>query len=49
MSWKDPSRLYHGYLDDVLFLGFGIEDSKTGGIDVLASDLLAAIERCDAA
>lgn len=47
MSWKDPSRLYHGYLDDVLFIGFGIEDCKTGGIDVLASDLLAAIERCD--
>jgi hypothetical protein len=47
MSWKDPARLYHGYLDDTLFIGFGIEDSQTGGIDVLASDLLAEIGLCN--
>lgn len=47
MSWKDSSRRYHGYLDDVIFLAFGIEDSQAGAIDVLASDLLAQIGICD--
>jgi hypothetical protein len=30
-SWK--MQKYHGYLDDVLFIAFGIEDSRTGGWD----------------
>lgn len=46
MSWKDSSRRYHGYLDDIVFLAFGIEDSQAGAIDVLASDLLAGVEQC---
>lgn len=47
MSWKDSGRKYHGYLDDVVFVAFGIEDHAAGGIDVLASDLLAQIGLCD--
>lgn len=46
MSWKNSSRRYHGYLDDVIFLAFGIEDSQAGAIDVLASDLLEHVGLC---
>ncbi|KAI0100459.1 hypothetical protein F4776DRAFT_658285 [Hypoxylon sp. NC0597] len=46
VSWKARGQRYHGYLDDVLFLGFGIEDRDTAGIDVLASDLLAGLSLC---
>jgi hypothetical protein len=40
MSWKSKTQRYHGYLDDVLFLSFGVEDKETSAIDVLAADLL---------
>ncbi|KEF61070.1 uncharacterized protein A1O9_02635 [Exophiala aquamarina CBS 119918] len=46
MSWKTHGQKYHGYLDDVLFIGFGIEDERTGGIDVLAADLVKNVELC---
>lgn len=46
VSWKASGQKYHGYLDDVLFLGFGIEDQEAAGIDVLASDLLAGLGLC---
>lgn len=46
MNWKDQGRKYHGFLDDVLFLAFGIEDETTGAIDVLAGDLLADMALC---
>ena len=46
MSWKTHGQRYHGYVDDVLFLGFGIEDSRTGAIDILASDLLQDLALC---
>ncbi|EXJ92750.1 hypothetical protein A1O3_01302 [Capronia epimyces CBS 606.96] len=46
ISWKAHSQRYHGYLDDVLFLSFGIEDKRTGGIDVVAGDLLRDLNVC---
>ncbi|KAI7571063.1 hypothetical protein KC343_g2184 [Hortaea werneckii] len=46
MSWKSRDQMYHGYLDDMLFVGFGIEDQFTGGMDVLASDLLRELGMC---
>jgi len=46
MSWKSRDQMYHGYLDDTLFVGFGIEDKDTGGMDVLASDLLRDLGMC---
>ncbi|KAF6807327.1 hypothetical protein CMUS01_14144 [Colletotrichum musicola] len=46
MSWNSKQRRYHGYLDDVLFLSFGIEDKMTGGVDILAQDLLKALGSC---
>ncbi|KAK4123127.1 hypothetical protein N657DRAFT_656437 [Parathielavia appendiculata] len=46
-NWKDHGVNYHGFLDDVVFLGFGYEDKHSAGIDVLAADLLHDIGRCD--
>ncbi|KAI4141261.1 MAG: hypothetical protein LQ340_007685 [Diploschistes diacapsis] len=46
MNWKTQGQKYHGYLDDVLLLTFGIEDKNSAGIDVLASDLLQDLGLC---
>ncbi|KAI1076659.1 hypothetical protein F5B20DRAFT_593922 [Whalleya microplaca] len=46
VSWKARGQTYHGYLDDVVFVAFGIEDEEAGGIDVLARDLLAGLGLC---
>ena len=37
---------YHGFLDDVVFLAFGIEDERTAGIDVRAGDLVRGLGMC---
>lgn len=47
MSWKSAERKYHGYLDDTLFLGFGIEDERSGAIDVVAADVLQGLNLCN--
>jgi hypothetical protein len=46
IGWKGREQRYHGYLDDVMFLGFGVEDIGTGGIDVLAEDVLVDLGLC---
>ena len=46
MSWKTQGLKYHGYLDDELFIAFGIEDAKTGGIDFVAGDLIEDLGLC---
>ncbi|KAK5105747.1 hypothetical protein LTR62_002183 [Meristemomyces frigidus] len=46
ISWKGHDQKYHGYVDDVLLLAFGIEDARSGGIDVKAGDLLQDIAFC---
>lgn len=46
MSWKKRGLKYHGYLDDEMFLTFGIEDERSGAIDIHASDLLEGLELC---
>ncbi|THW58191.1 hypothetical protein D6D19_10440 [Aureobasidium pullulans] len=46
ISWKTHGQRFHGYLDDTLFLGFGIEDSRAGLIDVLAEDLFQDLGYC---
>jgi hypothetical protein len=48
LSWKMHGQKYHGYIDDLLFISFGIEDSGSGGIDVLAGDLLRDLRQCSA-
>lgn len=47
MSWKSRERRYSGFLDDEIFIAFGIEDEKAGGIDILASELLGDLGLCD--
>ena len=46
ISWKQQGQKYHGYIDDVIFVLFGIEDADTGGIDLLAGDLVANLGLC---
>jgi hypothetical protein len=36
----------HGFIGDEMFLGFGIEDVRTGGIDIRAEDLLKDMGLC---
>lgn len=47
ISWKKHGQKYHGYIDDVMFVLFGIEDADTGGIDVTAGDLLTGLGLCE--
>ena len=47
MSWKTQGQKYHGYVDDLLFIAFGVEDAATGGIDVVAEDLMKQLGLCD--
>lgn len=46
ISWKEQNMTYHGYLDDDLFINFGIDDTIAGTIDVVAGDLLRDITKC---
>jgi hypothetical protein len=46
MNWKQQKLTYHGYLDDELFISFGVEDKRSFGIDVIAGDLIAGLELC---
>ena len=46
VSWKSHEQTYHGYLDDVVFLAFGIEDGQSAGIDVVIGDLLMDMGHC---
>ena len=45
-NWKVAGQKYHGYLDDILLLAFGVEDEQTAGIDVVAADLLQDLGLC---
>lgn len=47
MNWKQQGLNYHGYLDDVLMLAFGVEDERAAGIDVRAEDLLGDLGLCN--
>ena len=46
MNWKKQGQNYHGFLDDELFLSFGIEDHDTAGIDIIAGDLFRGLGKC---
>lgn len=46
MNWKSHAQKNHGYMDDVLFISFGIEDTRPGIIDVVAGDLLDDLAYC---
>jgi hypothetical protein len=46
ISWKNHDQQYHGYLDDTLFLAFGIEDKRMAAIDIRAKDIMDGLELC---
>ncbi|KAK9472680.1 uncharacterized protein V1510DRAFT_416606 [Dipodascopsis tothii] len=41
------SDYYHGYLNDVILIGFGIEDKESAVIDVRASSLVECLKKCN--
>jgi hypothetical protein len=45
-NWKEVGRMYQGYLDDDVLIGFGIEDHQAAGIDVEMSELLGDYFTC---
>lgn len=46
LNWKKRGMMYHGFLDDEIFLGFGVEDLWSAGMDVVAEDLLEGLLLC---
>ena len=46
VAFMGRGRGYHGYLDDRVMISFGIEDQMSGGIDVLAEDLVRWLKLC---
>ena len=46
VSWKSKGSKYHGFLDDPLFISFGIQDMTTAGIEVKAETLLSDLGFC---
>ena len=46
LSWKTHGQKYHGYMDDPVILGLGIEDAQAAGMDVLAGDLVEDLAFC---
>lgn len=47
IGWMARGSRYHGYADDVMFMGFGLEDSGSGGLDFVAGDLLQELGVCE--
>lgn len=46
LSWKKHGLKYHGYMDDIIMLAFGIEDTRSAAIDIKAEDLLQDLAFC---
>lgn len=46
MVWKEYGNKYYVYLDDVVFLVFGVEDKGVGGVDVCVGELLKGLGCC---
>ncbi|OQO02005.1 hypothetical protein B0A48_12478 [Cryoendolithus antarcticus] len=47
MNWRRQGAGYHGFLDDELFVSFGVEDQASGGAAVVVGDLLAELSLCE--
>lgn len=46
INFRERGKDYHGFLDDDLFLSFGIEDERSGTIDVRVADLVQDLGMC---
>lgn len=46
MNWREFGRNYTGWLDDVVMLGFGLEDEASGLMDVMGADLIKGLKLC---
>jgi hypothetical protein len=46
INWKEKGVRWKGFVDDVVIIGFGIEDERSAGVDVLVGDLLQDLGAC---
>ncbi|KIV93826.1 hypothetical protein PV10_05012 [Exophiala mesophila] len=46
INWMTPGSGYHGFIDDDVLVGFGIEDTRSAVIDVKMEDLLQELNWC---
>lgn len=46
INWKERGVNWRGNVDDIVIIGFGIEDERTGGVDVRVGDLLQDLSFC---
>ena len=46
MNWKERDVKWRGHVDDVVMLGFGIEDERSGGMNLVVGDLLQDLGLC---
>ncbi|KAL1840187.1 hypothetical protein VTJ49DRAFT_717 [Mycothermus thermophilus] len=47
INWREKGLKYHGYLDDIIMMGFGYEDKYSGLLDLRAGDLLVDMGLCE--
>ncbi|BFZ53429.1 hypothetical protein PYCC9005_000452 [Savitreella phatthalungensis] len=47
LNWASRGQTYHGYLDDRVLIGFGVEDQASAGIDSTFGELLVDLATCD--
>lgn len=46
VNWMTPGSGYHGFIDDDVLVGFGIEDTRSAVIDIKMEDLLQDLTWC---
>ncbi|KAF2680066.1 hypothetical protein K458DRAFT_421872 [Lentithecium fluviatile CBS 122367] len=46
VNWKERAVRWRGFLDDVVMLGFGVEDERAAGLDVVVGELLGGLGLC---
>jgi hypothetical protein len=46
VNWKEKAVHWRGYLDDIVMIGFGVEDERSAGVDLVVGDLLGELGFC---
>jgi hypothetical protein len=46
MNWKEKDKNYHGFIDDVIFIGFGRSDRENSMVDVTPRELIGELLMC---
>jgi len=46
INWREKGLKWRGYVDDVVIVGFGVEDERSAGMDFKVGDLLVDLGVC---